>query len=89
MGRTRGNAGDWTPADAIAQDAELDAVSNPASTTRVEVHRTYEADKKKAKALLELAAKACKNAGNGRLASMKPSGRGYVVVITEPKGKKK
>jgi hypothetical protein len=27
--KDKGNAGDWAPSDAIAQEAELDAISNP------------------------------------------------------------
>lgn len=85
----KGNAGDWTPADAIAQEAELAGISNPSSTTRVETHRTFVKDQDEAQKLLAVAAKACKNAGKGALAEIKKVRGGYNIIITEPKGKKK
>lgn len=85
----KGNAGDWTEGDAQAQEAELAGIRDPSLNARVEVHRTYTDDRREAEKLLKLAAKACKNQGGGKTAELKRSGKGWAVVITEPRGKKK
>lgn len=88
MGRKDDDARNWTSGDAANQEAELAGISNPASATRIEKHRTFEKNKGRAEELLSLAAKACRNAGKGDLAEMKKVPGGYAVIITSP-GKKK
>lgn len=82
MGKKDDDAKNWSYGDMLRNEQELEEI-------RVEVHRTYEADETKANELLDLAAKACKNAGNGRLASKKRSGKGWVIIVTEPKKKRR